>query len=172
MGWSYTKEEWDTWNAGQSAASWQNDGAPSLEIPTAAHIQSNVQWQKGKGRGWMGHRIGTKEVIQSPALPAFQLPDAIPNPENEQQRAPEGLSRSDSSTHDQQVKSGVGATRVRPDTPESAKQPAKVQRSATPPASPVRTSGPTRSRSSPASGGRSALANLMSEFQQQQQGLM
>eukprot|EP00973_Karenia_brevis_P023556 3244612-Karenia_brevis.AAC.1 len=73
---------------------------------------------------------------------------------------------------DQQAMPGTNASRMRPDTPESAKQPSKVQRSATPPASPIRTSGTTRSRSSPASGGRTALANLMSEFQQQQQGLM
>eukprot|EP00973_Karenia_brevis_P078163 10855056-Karenia_brevis.AAC.1 len=46
MGWSYTKEEWDTWNAGQSSGCWRNDGAASLEIPAAAHIQSNIQWQK------------------------------------------------------------------------------------------------------------------------------
>eukprot|EP00973_Karenia_brevis_P022724 3127854-Karenia_brevis.AAC.1 len=102
MGWSYTKEEWDTWNAGQSSGCWQNDGASSLEIPAAAHIQSNIQWQKGKGRGWMGHRVGTKEVIQSPALPAFELPDAITVPKNDKQGAFSGLSKSVTAPIDQQ----------------------------------------------------------------------
>eukprot|EP00973_Karenia_brevis_P016211 2219295-Karenia_brevis.AAC.1 len=120
----------------------------------------------------MGHRVGTKEVTQSPALPAFELPDAITDSKNDAQRSHGGLSSSVTAPNDQQVMQGANATRVRPDTPESAKKPAKVQRSATPPASPNRTGGTMRSRSSPASGGPSALANLMSEFQQQQQGLM